>query len=103
MLSPICPHICEEIWQILGHNETIAYEPWVTWDDAKCVETQIEIAVQVNGKIKDRITVDAEISQEDALAAAKELEKVKSSIEGMSIVKEFYVKGKLVNIVVKPA
>ncbi len=103
LLSPICPHICEEIWQILGHGETIAYESWPEYDEAKCVETQIEIAVQVNGKLKDRITVDAEISQEDALAAAKELEKVKSSIEGMSIVKEFYIKGKLINIVVKPA
>ncbi|MBR4765855.1 MAG: leucine--tRNA ligase [Clostridia bacterium] len=103
LLSPICPHICEEIWQILGHNETIAYESWPEYDESKCVETSIEIAVQVNGKIKDRITVDAEISQEDALAAAKELEKVKASIEGMAIVKEFYVKGKLVNIVVKPA
>ena len=103
LLSPICPHICEEIWQILGHNETIAYESWPEYDETKCVETSIEIAVQVNGKIKDRITVDAEISQEDALAAAKELEKVKASIEGMTIVKEFYVKGKLVNIVVKPA
>ncbi len=103
LLSPICPHICEEIWQILGHGETIAYESWPTYDESKCVDTSIEIAVQVNGKIKDRITVDAEISQEDALAAAKSLEKVRSSIEGMSIVKEFYVKGKLVNIVVKPA
>ena len=103
LLSPICPHICEEIWQILGHNETIAYESWPEYDESKCVETSIEIAVQVNGRIKDRLTVDAEISQEDALAAAKELEKVKTSIEGMAIVKEFYVKGKLVNIVVKPA
>ena len=103
LLSPICPHICEEIWQILGHNETIAYESWPEYDESKCVETSIEIAVQVNGKIKDRITVDAGISQEDALAAAKGLEKVKASLEGMTIVKEFYVKGKLVNIVVKPA
>ncbi len=103
MLSPICPHICEEIWQILGHTDTIAYESWPTYDESKCVDDEIEIAVQINGKVKDKITVSADISSEDAIAAAKGSEKVAASLEGMSIVKELYVKGRLVNIVVKPS
>ncbi len=102
LLSPITPHICEEIWQILGHDSTIAYESWPTYDEAKCVEDEVEIAVQVNGKIRDKLVVSAEISNEEAIAKAKALEKVAPSLEGMQIIKELYVKGRLVNLVVKP-
>jgi len=103
LLSPICPHICEEIWQILGHDDTIAFESWPTYDEAKCVDNEIEIAVQVNGKIKDKLIVPADISSEDAIAAAKASEKVAPALEGMQVIKELYVKGRLVNLVVKPA
>ncbi len=102
LLSPICPHICEEIWQILGHEGTIAYESWPAYDEAKCVDDEIEIAVQVNGKVKDKLVISAEAGSDEAIAAAKASEKVAASLAGMKIVKELYVKGRLVNIVVKP-
>lgn len=102
VLSPVAPHICEEIWQILGHDNTIAFESWPTYDESKCVDNEVEIAVQVNGKVKEKLMVPADISNEDAIAAAKATEKVAAAIEGMQIVKELYVKGRLVNLVVKP-
>ena len=102
VLSPIAPHICEEIWEMFGHTETIAFESWPTYDEAKCVDNEVEIAVQVNGKIKDKLVISAEATQEEALAIAKANEKVAAAIEGMTIVKELYVKGRLVNIVVRP-
>lgn len=103
MLSPICPHIGEEMWQILGHDDTIAFESWPTYDEEKCKDDSVEIVVQINGKVRDRLVVPADISQEDALAAAKAKEKIAEALNGMTVVKELYVKGKLVNIVVKKA
>ena len=102
MISCITPHVGEEIWQLLGHDNTIAFEGWPTYDEDKCAEQTFEIALQVNGKIRNRISVAADISAADALAAAKADEKVAPLLEGMQIVKELYVPGKLVNIVVKP-
>ena len=102
VLSPIAPHICEEIWEIFGHTETIAFESWPTYDEAKCVDDEVEIAVQINGKVREKLVIAAEATQEEALAAAKGLEKIAEAISGMTIVKELYVKGRLVNIVVKP-
>ena len=102
MISCITPHVGEELWQLLGHDNTIAFESWPTYDEDKCAEQSFEIALQVNGKIRNRISVAADISAADALAAAKADEKVAPMLEGMQIVKELYVPGKLVNIVVKP-
>ncbi len=102
VLSPIAPHICEEIWEMFGHNETIAFESWPAYDEAKCVDNEIEIAVQINGKVREKLVIAAEATQEEALAAAKSLDKIAEAISGMTIVKELYVKGRLVNIVVKP-
>ena len=102
VLSPIAPHICEEIWEMFGHTETIAFESWPTYDEAKCVDDEVEIAVQINGKVREKLVIAAEATQEEALAAAKSLEKIAEAINGMQIVKELYVKGRLVNIVVKP-
>ncbi|MBQ8752334.1 MAG: class I tRNA ligase family protein, partial [Clostridia bacterium] len=102
MLSCITPHVGEELWQVLGHEDTIAYESWPTYDEAACVEHTVEIALQVNGKIRSRIQVAADISQADALAVAKADERVAEMLAGMQIVKELYVPGKLVNLVVKP-
>lgn len=101
MLSCICPHIGEEMWSVLGHNETIAYEKWPEFDDSKTADDEIEIVVQVNGKVKAKINVPADIEQDDALKLAKENENVKNACDGKNIVKEIYVKGRLVNIVVK--
>ena len=102
MISCITPHVGEEMWQLLGHDTTIAYEAWPVYDEAKCAEQAFEIVLQVNGKIRNRISVPADITAADALALAKADERVAPMLEGMQIVKELYVPGKLVNIVVKP-
>ena len=102
MISCIIPHAGEEMWQLLGHEGTIAFESWPVYDEAKCAEQVFEIVLQVNGKIRNRVSVPADISAADALALAKADERVAPMLEGMQIVKELYVPGKLVNIVVKP-
>ena len=102
MISCITPHVGEEIWQSLGHDGTIAFEAWPTYDESKCVEDTVEIALQVNGKIRNRIEVAADIAAADAIAAAKADERVAPALAGMQIIKELYVPGKLVNLVVKP-
>ena len=101
LLNPFAPHMTEELWQQLGHTEQLAYHAWPTYDEAKCVEQTIEIAVQVNGKVKARIKVPAAIENADAIAAAKTEPAVAEAIAGKTIAKEIYVKGKLVNIAVK--
>ena len=101
LLSPICPHICEEIWQILGHDETIAYESWPTYDEAKCVDDTVEVAVQINGKVREKMIVAAAADSDAAIAAAKALPKIADAVAGKTVVKELYVKGRLVNLVVK--
>ena len=101
LLNPFAPHMTEELWQQLGHTEQLAYHAWPTYDEAKCVEQTIEIAVQVNGKVKARIKVPAAIENADAITAAKAEPAVAEAIAGKTIAKEIYVKGKLVNIAVK--
>ncbi len=101
MLSCICPHIGEEIWNLLGHKDTIAFEKWPEYDESKTIDNTIEIAVQVNGKIKCKLNVPSDIEQADVIATAKADDKVKEAIAGKNIVKEIYVKGRLVNIVAK--
>lgn len=77
-------------------------QPWPECDESKCKANEIEIAVQVNGKIKTKLMIPAEAEQAEVIALAKADENVKKSVEGMNIIKEIYVKGRLVNIVVKP-
>ena len=101
MLSCICPHIGEEIWQILGHDNTIAYEPWPTYDEAKTADDTVEVAVQINGKVRATIMLPVGCSKEDAIATAKADPKIAEQIEGKTIVKEISVPGKIVNIVVR--
>ncbi|MBP3608849.1 MAG: leucine--tRNA ligase [Lachnospiraceae bacterium] len=101
MFSCICPHVGEELWQELGHDTTIAYEAWPVYDEAVLVENTVEIGVQVNGKVKGVVEIGVNEESDSALAKAKEVPGVKSFIEGKNIVKEIYVKGKIINIVVK--
>ena len=103
LLNPFAPHMTEELWEKLGHShdEQLAYYPWPKYEEAKCVESTVEIAVQVNGKVKARIKVPAAIENADAIAAAKAEPAVAEAIAGKTIAKEIYVKGKLVNIAVK--
>ena len=102
LLNIFAPHVTEEVWeaQKLGKG-IVAQQKWPEYDEDKCREDTVEIAVQVNGKLKARINVPAGISAADAIAAAKSQEKIASEITGRKIIKEIYVPGKLVNIVVK--
>ncbi|MCR5609843.1 MAG: leucine--tRNA ligase [Lachnospiraceae bacterium] len=101
MFSCICPHIGEEIWNELGHDKTIAYESWPVYDEAAIKEDTVEIAIQINGKVKGTVEIAVDEEADSAIAKAKEVPSVKSFIEGKNIVKEIYVKGKIINIVVK--
>ena len=102
LLNPFVPHMAEEIWERLAFGGQLSQAAWPTYDEAKCVESTVEIALQINGKIRDRIRVAADIAAPDAIAAARANEKVAAAVAGMQTVKELYVPGKLVNIVVKP-
>lgn len=101
LLNPFAPHMTEELWQQAGFEGMLNEAEWPKYDEAKCADSTVEIAVQVNGKIKARINVAADISAPDAIAAAKADGAVAAAIEGKSIIKELYVPKKLVNIVVK--
>ena len=102
LLCPFAPHLCEEMWEQLGGEGLCSTAQWPDYDDSKCVDDEIEIAVQVNGRVRDRFTVPADIDAAGAIAGAKALDKVKEFTDGMVFVKELYVPGKLVNLVVKP-
>lgn len=102
LASPFAPHIAEEIWSAQGFGEMLAKDGiWPTFDEAKCVDDSVEIVVQINGKIRAKLTVPVDISNEDAIAAAKSDAKIAEELNGKNIIKEIYVKGKLVNIVAK--
>lgn len=104
MLCPFAPHIAEEIYENMGFAKgtLLAKEKWVTYDESKCRQDTVEIAVQINGKVRSKIVVAADCSNEEAIAMAKKDDKIAEAINGNTVVKEIYVKGKLVNIVVKP-
>ncbi len=101
LLNPFAPHVTEEIWEVMSFGGTVTDQKWPEYDEEKCKENSIEIVAQINGKVRTKLVVPADISSEDAVALAKEDEKIKEATEGKTIVKELYVKGRLVNIVVK--
>lgn len=101
LLNPVAPHIGEELWEMLGHNNTIAFEAWPKYDESKIVEDEKEIAVQVNGKVRATIKIAVDESEESIKEKALEEENVKRHTEGKEIVKMIVIKGKIVNIVVK--
>ncbi len=101
LVAPIAPHIGEELWAILGHEGTITYTEWPTFDESKMVDDEVEIVVQVLGKVRAKIAVAKDITKEDLEAAALADEKVQEFIAGKTIVKVIVIPGKLVNIVVK--
>ena len=102
LLNPVCPFITEEIWhEKLGHKDTIAYEKWPTYDESKLVEDTVNIAIQVNGKVRGVIEVSLDESEDEIKNKALEVDNVKKNIEGKEIVKVIVIKGKIVNIVVK--
>ena len=102
LLCPFAPHVCEEVWEKNHLGEGLcSLAAWPVYDEAKCQEAMVEIVVQVNGKLRGRMKVSADITKDEALEAAKKEEKVAAEINGKTIVKEIYVPKKLVNIVVK--
>ena len=102
LLNPFAPHVTEEVWQAQSLGEGILAEAkWPEYDEAKCVDDTIEIVAQVNGKIKAKLNIAADAEQDEVLALAKAEPKVAEAIGGMTVVKEIYIKGRLVNIVVR--
>ncbi|MFJ7914981.1 MULTISPECIES: leucine--tRNA ligase [unclassified Lysinibacillus] len=101
MLAPMVPHVAEELWQILGHGETLSYAQWPTYDEAKLVDDEVEIAVQVAGKVRAKIIVAKDASKEEIEKVALADDKVQEYIAGKNLVKIIVIPGKLVNIVVK--
>ena len=101
LLNPFAPHMTEELWQQAGFDGMLNEAEWPSYDEAKCADSTVQIAVQVNGKIKARIDIPADISADDAIAQAKQNDAVVSAIGGGTVIKELYVPRKLVNIVVK--
>ena len=101
LLNPFAPHITEELWQQLGETGLLSVAPWPQYDESKTVESTVEMAVQVNGKLKGTIKLAADADKQAAIDAALAEEKVQHAIEGKQIVKQIVVPGKIVNIVVK--
>ncbi|WP_341356843.1 leucine--tRNA ligase [Rossellomorea sp. y25] len=99
LLSPIAPHMTEELWSKLGHEGTISYEAWPTFDESKLVDNEVEIVLQVNGKVKAKVMIPRDMNKEDLEKTAMENDEIKSQIEGKTIRKVIAVPGKLVNIV----
>ena len=99
LLNPVAPHITEELWNKLGHNESIAYEPWPTYDEEKTKSNNINLPIQINGKL--RATIDIPVDEDESKIKELAHEAVKEKLEGKTIVKEIYVKNRIYNIVVK--
>lgn len=101
MLYPFAPHITEEMYQNCGFGGYIHDAKWPEFDESMCKDDEIEIAVQINGKLKDRAVISADAAQDEVLELVKKNQKIAAELDGKTIVKEIYVKGKLVNIVVR--
>ena len=101
LLSPFAPHISEELWEMLGGEGMLANGKWIDYDEAKTVADTVEIPVQINGKLRGTVIIPADADKDTALAAAKADEKIKSYLDGHTVVKEIFVPGRTVNIVIK--
>ena len=101
LLSPMAPHVAEEVWCRLAHEDSVLDQPWPDWDPVLAADEVVTVVVQVNGKLRDRLEVAVGAAQEDVLAAARETQNARRFLEGKQVVKEIYVPGKLVNFVVR--
>ena len=101
ILSPFTPHVCEEMWQILGYDKSLSAVSWPAYDDKALVRDTVEIVVQINGKVKEKLNVANSLSKEELESVALSDDKVKALIDGKTIVKVIAVPGRLVNIVIK--
>ncbi|GEO26148.1 leucine--tRNA ligase [Alicyclobacillus acidoterrestris] len=100
-LAPFAPHLGEELWEMLGHKKSVFEEAWPTVEEKWLKDDEVEIAVQVNGRVRAKMVIAAEASQEEAIAAAKALPDMQEWLQGKEVMKQIYVKGRLVNLVVK--
>jgi leucyl-tRNA synthetase len=101
LLAPTAPHIAEELWERTGHDYSIHNQGWPEWDEELARDEEITLVVQVNGKLRDRITVPVSISEEEARQMAMDSQRVQNYMQGKQLVRMIYVPQKLVNIVVK--
>jgi leucyl-tRNA synthetase len=101
LLAPTAPHFAEELWQRTGRQYSIHNQRWPQWDEALAKEEEITLVVQVNGKVRDRLTVPASITEAEAKEKALASPRVKTYLEGKAVLKTIYVTGRLVNIVIK--
>lgn len=101
LLNPVAPHITEELWEIYGDDKRIYQQTWPEYEEAKTVESTVEIAVQINGKVKATVQVGLDEEQASVKEKVMENNSVQTAIQGKNIVKEIYVKGRIYNIVVK--
>ena len=101
LLAPFVPHITEELWHELGETESVHTMNWPTYEESALKVDEVEVVLQVNGKVRDKLTVSVNITKEELETLAKESSRVQEFTEGKQIVKVIYVPGKLVNIVVK--
>jgi len=99
LVSPFAPHLGEELWSRLGHPQTLAYEPWPTYDEALCQDNTVELGVQVNGKTRGSLELAVDATEDEARAAASEV--VKKQLEGKEVKKFIYVPKRIINFVVK--
>ncbi len=103
LLAPLAPHIAEELWHVLGHDRTLAYEPWPTFDPALLKDDEVTVPVQINGKLRGRIVVPADAPADAIETTARNDERISDLLTGQIVVKVVVVPGKLVNFVVKSA
>jgi len=101
LLAPLAPHFAEELWESLGKTTSVHKEEWPKFNESEMQLKQIEIPVQINGKVKAVVKVNVDLNEAEVKQAVKENETIKNALEGKNIVKEIYVKGKIFNIVCK--
>jgi leucyl-tRNA synthetase len=101
LVNPFAPHVSEELWEIMNFGGMLAVAPWVSYDEAKTVDSTIEVPVQICGKLRATVTIAKDADSATAIAAAKADEKVQEMLDGKQIIKEIYVPGKIINIVAK--
>lgn len=101
MLNPFAPHITEELYEIVGYDGVLNQQSWVKYDEAFCVDDTVEIVIQINGKVKDRIMVNKDLNQDEVLEVSKKAPKIAEALDGKSIIKQIYVPNKLVNFVAR--
>ena len=101
LLSPFAPHLCEEIWEVTGHKTLCAQSKWPAYDEAKTVDATVEIGVQINGKSRGTVVIPKDADKDEAVAAVKASERLAALIEGKQIVKEIYVPGRIINLIIK--